>query len=211
LQIKQCKIITILKKTIKTIKNINSSAGFSLVEVLVSILVTTIGAIAAISMQVVALTTTQESAYQSIAIRLASELADQIRIRSTHKILDGASNPFLQLDYFVRYDKDIAPAYKNCFGRNTECTSDEMARFEINEIKMRVKDSLPDGRIQICRTHLPGNSARYDWSCSGDDRPDAPILIKFGWGGKKNAVSASAVTAGEPPPKLVLTVSSSVS
>ena len=83
-----------------------------------------------------------------------------------------------------------------------------MALSEIHEIKMRVKDALPEGRIQVCRELSLPSAAGYDWTCTNRRHADAKILIKLGWNGKSGG--ASAGVAGEPHPKLVLTAASYV-
>lgn len=204
LLINHCKIITNLKKPIV----INTPcAGFSLIEVLISILVLGLGAMAAISMQIVAMSTTQQSAYQSVAIQLGAELADKIRMRSAISTLAQEANPFLQLNYSVRRDKDIPAPSRNCFESNVNCAAHELAQFEIHEIKMRVQHLLPDGRIQVCRELPRSSEIGYDWSCANSDQSDAQIFLKFGWNGKQNA---DAESVGEQSPKLVLTAAAYV-
>lgn len=167
---------------------------------------------AALSMQAVAMVTTQQSAYQSIAIQLAGELAgelaEKIRVRSAVRAALGEPNPFLRLDYSAARDKELTPLTHDCFGGDDECTAEEIALSEIHEIKIRVKNVLPDGRIQVCRELSLPSAGGYDWTCADSRHSDAKVLIKLGWNGKKR--DASAAIDEESRPRLVLSVASYV-
>lgn len=177
-----------------------------MIETLVSILVLSCGALAAISMQLVALTTTQQSTYQTRAIQLAGELADKIRMYSESSTSNLKSEFFQKLNDSVQNVQDISAA-KNCYSEHEPCSAEEMMQFEMNEITARIGRTLPSARLQICRdlSSSNENGAAIDWSCAGGGSIDAPLVIKLGWNGKMDDRSDASPVGGASP-KLVLNV-----
>jgi type IV pilus assembly protein PilV len=181
--------------------------GFSMIEVLVSILVLSLGVIGAAGMQLTALRTTQQSAFQSAAVQLAADMADAIRVSVGRVEQKGDANPFLGVDYKSAADSDPAVPGKVCYA--SECDADELAEFEIYEWKKRVKASLPGGRIVICHDSTPWNSAAraLTWACNGGMESNAPLVIKLGWQAKNPDGSLIKDADNLFPPTVALTVS----
>lgn len=158
-------------------------AGFSLVEVLVSIVVLAIGVIGAAGMQIAALRTSQQGAFQTVALQLATEMAEAVRASERGLATSGEENPYLGMDY--RFASDGEPMMSRLCYAHT-CNAKEFAEFEIYEWKKRVRDVLPDGRVLICRDSSPWNTASQalSWNCTDDPAGNAPIVVKLGWQGK---------------------------
>src|SRR3954468_11288154 len=81
-------------------------AGFSLIEVLVSVLVLAIGVIGAAGMQLTALRTSQQSAFQTAALELAADMADKMRANDSQ--MRRTDNYYLSVDF--RSGENGAPA-----------------------------------------------------------------------------------------------------
>lgn len=177
--------------------------GFSLIEVLVSILVLSLGVIGAAAMQLTGLRTTQQSGYQSVALQLASELADKMRANDSQmKQIDGA-NPFLAIDYkSAEQGEPASPG--SCYG--ISCSGAELAEFDIYEWKKRIKAGLPAGRAVVCRDAAPWDSANGSlrWSCNGG--PGSSLVIKVGWQAKNPDGSLIEDANSEFPPSVALIV-----
>jgi type IV pilus assembly protein PilV len=183
--------------------------GFTLVEVLVSVFVLAVGIIGAAGMQLAAARMAQQSAFQTVAIQLASDMADKMRKNAGRFDLDDDANPFLNLDYSSLTDV-LPPVRKTCHADS--CTTNELAAFEIHEWKSRVKAALPGGRVRICRDVRPWNdgTGAFRWSCTapaaGGD--SSALVIKIGWHGK--GATPDGRTTGDAnamyPPNLALTV-----
>ena len=154
------------------------ACGFTLVEVLVALLVLALGVIGGAAMQLTALRTRHQSALLSSAALLASGMAERMRMNAAQMQQDDVANPYLGIDYDAGADvHPVAPA-PMCFAP-AACSSAQLARFDIYELKQQIQTSLPGGRLVICRD--AGHEAP-SWSCSG--APGAPIVIKLGWRGK---------------------------
>lgn len=177
----------------------SAADGFSLIEVLISIFVLTVGVIGAASMQLTALQTSRWSAFQTTALHLALEMADHIRSYSRHIQSGDVSNPYLAIDHQT---PDYRPAI-NCYGIAANCNATELAEFEIALWLQRVSKELPTARVRVCRDTQPWDTGRqrYTWRCteSSSVNADSLIYIKIGW-------PEHGATGRDFPPVLVLPV-----
>ncbi|MGH8806965.1 MAG: type IV pilus modification protein PilV [Noviherbaspirillum sp.] len=180
--------------------------GFSLIEVLVSMLVVALGVIGAAAMQMTALRTSQQSRFQTLAVQLASEMADKMRANDSQMKQGDAANPFLVVDYKSVTDGEPAAPGKLCYA--AACSGGDLAAFDIYEWKKRVKAVLPGGRVLICRDSAPWDSARnaLTWNCSAGTEGSASLVIKLGWQGKNPDGSLIKDADNTFPPSVALTV-----
>ncbi|QAU35240.1 type IV pilus modification protein PilV [Janthinobacterium sp. 17J80-10] len=181
-----------------------TGAGFSLVEVLVSLCLLSIGVMGAASMQLSALRSTQQSGFYNIALQLATEIAEQVRNTSGTSFGAG-SNPLLTLDF--KSSEQVPGATGLCWDVGSSCDGADMAAFGAYEVQRRLKTMLPQGQIKVCRDAAPWDDQAhsYRWDCDGAGS-DAPIVVKLGWRdpgkGQAGAAKPDAV------PQLVLQVQS---
>ena len=156
------------------------SAGFSLVEVLVSVVILTIGLLGMVGMQAGALQANREARLQSIAVGLARELADMMRGNKETGL--EAGNP-----YFIAPDAPAAqtlvmdePEY--CLNVGSSCADKEkVAAAQMTEWLSRVSDLLPGARVTVCLDSAPfdENGLPKPWSAKcTDDAGDNPTAIK---------------------------------
>lgn len=159
------------------------SAGFSMIEVLVAVLVLALGAAGGSAMQLSALRTRHQSALLSDALQLASGMADRMRANATQMQLADADNPYLNLRYDARLDAAPAAPAQWCFAAQP-CSGAQLAAADIYELKWQVRQTLPGGRLVICRDRRRWDAARkgLSWDCDGAG--GAPVVIKLGWRGK---------------------------
>jgi type IV pilus assembly protein PilV len=173
-------------------------SGFTLIEVLISILILSIGIIGAIKMQLISIQTTQQSNYFSIAVELATEMADKMRCNGDQ--MRSTSNPFLKVNFSASKDKIEYPT--TCFDVN--CTPDQLASSDISEWLQSIRASLPNSRAVICRDDSPWDDSKNSlaWDCT-DSGNKSSVVIKLGWT-DKNEVSPNASQIS--PPQLVIPV-----
>ena len=154
-------------------------AGFSLVEVLVSIVVLSFGLLGMVGMQAAALQSNRDSRAQSAAVFLARELAETIRGNKAEGIKLPASNP-----YVGAFSSPLAvgaPSYcLNVAVGTTACTgSGDVANAQMAEWLNRVDAELPGARVAVCFDSDPFDSAgRPRWACNGTGDI---LVIKMGW------------------------------
>ncbi len=176
-----------------------SIAGFSLVDVLVSLLLLSVGVLGAAHMQLVALRSTRQAAFHQLGLQLASEAADQVRTFPA-----AGANPWLALD-FSNGDAVTLPA-RQCHG-GSNCDPGELAEFSAYELKLRLQQALPQGRILICRDAAPWDAAtgKAGWNCNTAGGT-APVVVKLGW--RDPADDQGANNQNTAGPQLLLQVAS---
>lgn len=181
-------------------------AGFSLIEVLISVFVLVLGVIGAAGMQLTALRTSQQSAFQTTALELAAEMADKMRANDSQ--MKRSDNPFMSVDFRSSENAEPTAPGTMCYSANANCSAEELAKFEIYEWEKRIKASLPGGRAVICRDSLPWDSGAdaLTWSCSGSSGNAASVVVKVGWQAKNPDGSLIADAAKQFPPSVALTV-----
>lgn len=186
--------------------NRNIQAGFYLIEVLVSVFVVSIGVLCAARMQLAAMQTTQHSSHETFALQLAVDMANQIRAdRNLLKVKDE-QNPYLSTN-FKAGQQTIAPSIR-CINLKENCGAVDLAKFSIYEWQNKLKENLPNGRLQVCRDSEPwdSNAERYKWECNSAPNGGSPIVIKLGWREKKLNQSASGDSDKNYPPLIALIV-----
>jgi type IV pilus assembly protein PilV len=178
--------------------------GFSMMEVLVSILVLAIGVIGAAGLQLGALRATKQSSLQTTALQLAAEMAD--KMRANDKQMKQSTSLFLGVDYQSASDGEPATPAKMCYA--APCNADELAAFDIYEWEKRVKDTLPGGRAMICRDASPWDSDKNSltWDCDGKSGNGASYVVKVGWQARNPDGTLIQDAAKTFPPSVALTV-----
>lgn len=186
--------------------SVSKQVGFSLVEVLISVLILSIGVLGAAAMQLSALRTMQQSAFHTIAFQLATEMAEIIRASKYQMNVDDEFNPFL----LVNYKSTITTAVPStsCFSRYINCLPNDLAKFDIYEWEQKIKLLLPNGRAVICRDAHPWDTAtsEFKWECTGPQTAYAPLVIKLGWQGKNPDGTLTRDVTGQFPPTVALVV-----
>ena len=154
-------------------------AGFSLVEVLVSIVVLSFGLLGMVSMQAAALQSNRDSRAQSAAVFLARELAETIHGNKIEGTKLPANNP-----YVGAFSTPLAvalPSYcLNVAAATIACTgAGDIANAQMTEWLNRVDAELPGARVAVCFDSDPFDSAgRPRWACNGTGDI---LVIKMGW------------------------------
>jgi type IV pilus assembly protein PilV len=164
--------------------------GFTLVEVLVALFVLAIGMLGMAALQAQALRAGHESRLTSDAVQLASALAERMGANSAQMGLSDAANPYLQLRYDAALENTLAQGASACYGQ-ANCSSVELAAFDMLEVKQALTAGFPGGRIAVCRDARIWDSAgaALGWDCS--PAHGAPIVVKIGWRARQgNAVQA---------------------
>ena len=196
-----------------------SEGGFSLVEVLVSIVVLSFGMLGMVGLQAAALQANRDARAQSAAVTLARELAEMIRGNKEVGIKTTlATNPYLG-----DFTSPLAPANATyCLGvsvsASASCTSipiptptdgarvRAIANAQMTEWLNRVEAELPAPHVVVCYDSTPFDAAGLpQWACSGTG---GTAFVKIGWtrGSTKKDATGSAAFERATVPSLVLPV-----
>lgn len=175
-------------------------SGFTLIEVLVSVVVLSFGVLGLVGVQAFALQSTREARLQAQAANLAREMAEMMRGNNQIGIKSDASlNP-----YIVNRSSPLAPSTASyCLGvaSSSACADGTaVAQAEMTDWLARLDAALPGARVVICF-----DSAPYDanglpqWNCTpGTAGVDEIAVIKLGWTRRSTnrTPDSSSATAG---------------
>ena len=184
-----------------------AQVGFSLIEVLVAIIVLSIGMLGAVGMQSTALKMNKESRNQAAAVVFARELGERMRGNHTVAIQTTASNNPSLFDTTLSGTSSVATFSVNCF--TTGCpTRRDAAVWDVADWQARVQTTLPTPRVKVCFDQNPYDSAgNARWDCTNDG--DLSVL-KMGWTSSNTAGTLTfAASSGIPLVVLPLTAGSS--
>ena len=113
----------------------HKQSGFNLIEILVSIVILSIGLLGLAALQNTSIKLSFDSYVRTQASFLAYDLIDRIR-----------ANPSA-LRYTLRPTDN--PARKDCFAGNAECSPNDLRQFDLYYWKQSVNQVLPNASIEI--------------------------------------------------------------
>jgi type IV pilus assembly protein PilV len=149
--------------------------GFTLIEVLVAILVLSLGVLGAAGMQVASLRANREARAQETGTRLATELAELIRANHTQaRNAAAATNPYL-----LDFQGDAPAPAATCF-TSTACTTPlAIAQRDVADWSARADALLPGIRVRVCYDSDPYTAAGLpQWECNDEGET---MVVKIGW------------------------------
>jgi len=144
---------------------IRTFGGFSLIEVLIALVIMSVGMLGIAGLYVEGLRAGRTSNFRHQAVTLASDVADRIR-----------ANPRAGVDY------EGPGGDNNCVLGNVDCNPAQMAANDIQLWKDQASDMLPQGTIKITYDDNPVPPTyliEVSWQEAGeeDNPPSYSILI----------------------------------
>jgi type IV pilus assembly protein PilV len=149
------------------------SRGFTMLEVLIAILVTSIGLLGVAGMQAFALKNTHSASLRLTASMLATDMIDR-----THANKSGSR--------YGWYDKPALAAYTTAVAScltAAGCTAQELASNDLNEWSQRVAASLPNGTGIVCYDSTPNDGVS---SAAPDCDGNGIYVVKIWWSDDRN-------------------------
>ncbi|MEJ1169835.1 type IV pilus modification protein PilV [Variovorax sp. CCNWLW235] len=180
-----------------------AATGFSLVEVLVSIAVLSVGLLGSIGMLLTAVRTGKEAATFAAAVNLARDLSEKVRMNPGVAARNDAANTYLVVNWSADAGTGTAPG--ECAAAGAACDPESLAAWDMSEWKRRVAKALPGARVSVCFDDNLWNASagEYTWPCSQSGRN---VVVKLGW--VPHVDAADAKHDGKPqrelPPRLVM-------
>lgn len=179
-----------------------SAHGFSLIEVLVSIIILSFGLLGMVGLQAAALQGNRDARLQSTAVSLARELAEMMRGNKDIALLASA-NPYL--GSFSSPLAAASPSYCLNVGPPTPtpcANATAIGNAQMTEWLARVDSELPGARIDICVDSAPYDSSGLPrWPCAVSGTAPTTV-IKMGWtrsSTDRNLTGASALERATRP------------
>lgn len=161
-----------------------NSGGFSLVEVLISVIILSFGMLGMVGLQAAAIQANRDARLQSVASALARELAEMMRGNKQVGLAAGSANPYLGEFSNPGAATPLVPAtvsYCLNVGATACATPTATANAEMTDWLARVDAELPGARVVICVDALPfdASTGLPVWACSSGT--GATTVIKIGW------------------------------
>ncbi|KGJ88258.1 type IV pilus modification protein PilV [Thalassotalea sp. ND16A] len=135
--------------------------GFSLMEVLISILIITFGMFGVAKLQLNALRDVQNAHYASKAASFATQMAEQITTNKT------------ALAHYQLAANQQVSASVNCSA--TSCSSANIAKYDLQLWQQKIANALPFGQAEIIATaHTAKIIVRWDQNRDGSSGLNCP-------------------------------------
>lgn len=178
------------------------ASGFSMIEVLVSIVVLSFGMLGMVGLQANALKQSRDAGLQTVAVSFARELAEMMRANPQVASAAAGSNPYLGT-----YDSTGAmapPTTSDCLNVGNTCADNTaLANAQMTDWLARVNNALPGARVAICRDTAPYDAAGLpQWNCTPPaSAADNISFIKLGWTRQdtKNDIQQATGTGASRP------------
>ncbi len=127
-----------------------NQAGFSLLEVMIAVIVVSVGVLGISALQTTSSVFTESALYRSQAASLATEMVERMRSNVTEAKAGG-------------YNISSLPSHsQNCVGPESDCTPEQIRNHDLRVWSNRVTNQLPSGTATIS---------------SGPDNGDDPVDI----------------------------------
>lgn len=192
----------------KKISSHRQTQGFTLIEVLVSVLILSFGMLGLVGMQAFALQSNREARLYSQGINYARELAEMMRGNNQVSIARlAADNPYLT--------DSLTPPDNTCLTVGSEAcdTAKDVAEAQMHDWLSRLDAALPGARVAVCFDSAPydATTGQPVWDCTAGSTGNEEIaVIKIGWTMRALDTSQNdanaLVRAANNPPQIVIPV-----
>ena len=186
---------------VNEVRRQSSQHGFTLIEVLVAIVILTLGANGVAAMQLHALRMAQHSGFQTAATQLAVTLAELMR--ANPELARSGGSPYL-FSHEATAATAAASASTSASCLQRTCDSAAVAAGDVQGWQQQLQQALPRARAVVCRDANPATTDRLQWSC--DHAGDAAIVIKIGWSARETTSSADPLSLTESAPFIAIAV-----
>lgn len=149
---------------------IKKQKGFTLLEILVSIIILSIGAVAVLGLLTASIKSGVDAKYQSVALQSASDLSEMMKSNTT-VASQSSSNPYLIDKTGLGSASTLSPFKK-------AGSAQELAARDIEDWYYQLSMQLPGSRTVVCFDDAPYDSKGVArWDCTGGSN----LFIKIGW------------------------------
>lgn len=154
-------------------------SGFNLIEVMIALVVISIGLLGMAILQMTSLQQNQSAYLRSQANLLAYDITDRMRANMDEVTAGG---------YFV-VSGALTSDCINYSGSATGCTSSEMASHDLAEWQNALATELPEGSGRVCRSDLADDDVGAP-DCEADNSNN-PVVVYVWWNDEKSASGAT--------------------
>lgn len=153
------------------------AGGFSLLEVLVAIVVLSLGLLGAMSMLMASVRSATESGSFTAAVNLVRDLSEKARVNKHASTRDAGANPYL-LD--LESSEPLPPLRgAECTGAAAQCDASDLAAWDVHHWVERARRALPEAHVMVCFDDEPlDDNGASGWDCTHAGRT---LVVKVGW------------------------------
>jgi type IV pilus assembly protein PilV len=177
--------------------------GFSLIEVLVSIIIFAFALLGVAGLQINSLRSSQNSGYSAIASNLARDYNEYVLGSASVSSSNTSTVGVYEIDTSTYTSVNAAGA---CVGTSKNCTPTQLLQDQQKGWVNKVKNELPNGKAVICRDNSSIRDANgyFSWGCTTSGSGDL-LIMKLGWESKSNTKQGEvALDFGVAKPRLVV-------
>jgi type IV pilus assembly protein PilV len=150
----------------------NRQAGFTLIEVLVSVIILSIGLVGVAGLQAISLRNNQSAFMRSQATALAYDMADRMR----SNVLSATTG---------LYDPTAAATTSGCTS-TSGCSEQQLAENDLAEWNAAIATYLPMGQGYVCTDSTPNDGTGFgDPQCDG---AGTLMAVKIWWDDDRDGV-----------------------
>ena len=170
---------------------ISKQTGVSLIEVLVAIVIFSIGMLGSAGLQVASLRSNQYSSSSSIAVNAAREYSEMIQL----------TLPATSMTFALDSNNSLS-APTTCLGTAVTCTDKESFLYAQFDWLKRFQTTFPGGRVVVCDDTLKRDgSDLLSWDCTGGS---GEWVAKFSWISKEKQTGGELFATPTDRPKFAV-------
>jgi len=175
-----------------------------LLEVLVSIVILSIGLMGTAGLLVNSMRAVSEQGNATGASVFARELAERM-MANRGIALQTVNNPYL-------FDSTTAWPTSTVDCKTNACTNADRARWDVTEWSKRIQAAgstgtagIPGVKVKVCFDSLTANAGTaFQWNCTPG--ANAPVVVKVAWASRDSTGAVENTTAAAPVPRAVFIV-----
>ncbi|HYC48331.1 MAG TPA: type IV pilus modification protein PilV [Thermoanaerobaculia bacterium] len=152
------------------------TAGFTMLEILISIVIIAFGLLGIAGLQAYALKHNHSASLRLTATALAADMIDRMKANPAGV---GGGGTTLEGQYNKSDTADYASAVPSCTDPTGSCTPTELAANDRFEWQTRVSELLPGGVGVVCRDSTPTDGEPTATEC--DNIGEVAYVIKIWW------------------------------
>ena len=155
--------------------------GFSLIEVMITVAIISVGILGMLGLQMTALQMANETAHQVTANVLLQDMVGRIHANAAD------ANNGLSSNYQLLGTTPGQPTNANCLSSTNSCPSAKMAIHDLGDWQTAVATGLPSGIGVVCMDTSPSTTpiapAALSSSCTAPGANPSPIIfsVKVAW------------------------------
>jgi type IV pilus assembly protein PilV len=193
--------LKLLKQTSKHMKLQKHNNGFTLVEILITVLILSIGLLGLAGLQVNSMKSNHSSYLRTQATIMAYDIIDRMRANPTAVTAGDyeAKGAYTVTTSSTPYTVNAPTATAGC-STTTGCTTTQMANTDINQWRVDLATQLPGGVGIVCQdgTRDPVTDTGTDPATHGCDTPNGVYAIKIWWSDDRTGTLKRFITSYAP-------------